>query len=163
MVQLYGFIFSSILGTIGHYLYKFTNNDKIIGFLFSKSESLYQHLKLGYTPIILWMIVENFKVLNNHYLIPIKGISLLLFTLIISIPYLLTNKLLKINNKYINLFSFYFGLFINYLSTFLLLNSIYLSLFVKILGVFSFILVIFSYFIQNITIKKSVVTHSRND
>lgn len=163
MVQLYGFIFTSILGTIGHYLYKFTNNDKIIGFLFSKSESLYQHLKLGYTPILLWMIVENFKVLNNQNLIAIKGVSLLIFTSVIAIPYFIFNKVLKKNIKFINLFSFYFGLFISYLSTFLLLNSIYLSLFIKLTGIFSFIIVISSYFIQNITIKKSVVTHSRSD
>ena len=154
MVFLYGFIFSAILGTTGHFLYKFFNNDSIIGFLFSKNENLYQHLKLGFTPILLWMIVEKFVLINNDNLITINGIGFLSFFLVVSLPYFIVNKFFHKNIPFINISSFYFALITHYFSTFLLYNSIFLSKFVNFIGISSFILVISSYFLQNLSIKK---------
>ena len=68
IIEIFGLLFSMILGTIGHFLYDLANKNKIIGFLFSKDESLIEHLKLGVTPILMWTIVELFTFnLNNLF------------------------------------------------------------------------------------------------
>ena len=156
MIYFLGILFVSFIGTLGHFLYKFTNKDKLVGFFFSVNESLYEHLKLGFTPMLLWMIVENIKLINNDNLIAIKGISFLIFTLVIAIPYFITNKLLQMNNTFINLSSFYIAVLLAYVTTFLLNNAIYLPKLLIFLGIIFFTLVIASYFISKIKIKKSV-------
>lgn len=160
MIYIFGILFTSLMGTIGHFLYKFTNKDKIIGFLFSTNESLYEHLKLGFTPMLMWMIVENFKLMNNHSLIVMKGLSMLVFILILIIPYLITAKIFHKNYTFINLASFYIGIIMSYLTTFLLNNKIYLSNVSKFVGIIVFILVIASYFVSKMKIKKRATRHA---
>lgn len=160
MVHFVGILFTAIIGTLGHYLYKLSSNNKLVGFLFAKDESLYSHLKLGFTPMLFWMIVENMKVLNNDNIIMIKGISFIIFTLVISIPYFISHKIYKKNITWLNISSFYLAIILSYITTFLLFNMIYLSYIIKYIGICSFILVIASYFIANMEIKKRVSTLS---
>ena len=73
---------ASIIGTLGHYLYKLSGNNSLVGFLFARNESTFEHLKLGITPILILSIVEKVRLLNNN-LLSIKGIQILIFSLII--------------------------------------------------------------------------------
>ena len=61
LIEFFGFLFNIILGTIGHFLYDWSNNNKIIGFFFATDESIWQHLKLDITPVLLWIIKPNSK------------------------------------------------------------------------------------------------------
>ena len=146
MIELYGFIFTSILGTIGHFLYNFTKC-KFFAFFFSHSEDLYSHLKLGTTPMLLWIIVEKSKIINNN-IIYIKGCSMMLYIIIIAIVYLL-GKLRKKEMLILNISSFYISCFLSYLLSFYLLNIIDLSFIIKFIGLLSFILIMLSYPILN--------------
>ena len=38
MIEIFGLLFSSLLGTIGHFLYNLTNKNKIVGLLFAQNE-----------------------------------------------------------------------------------------------------------------------------
>ena len=58
VLEIIGLVFSIVVGTIGHFLYDWSNQNKVIGFLFAKNESTWEHIKLGVTPIILWTLLE---------------------------------------------------------------------------------------------------------
>ena len=47
LIEIYGLLFEVFLGTIGHFLYDLSNKNSIIGFLFSRNESIWEHMKLG--------------------------------------------------------------------------------------------------------------------
>lgn len=146
MIELIGFIFTSILGTIGHFIYDWTKL-KIFKFLFAKDESLYSHLKLGITPMLLFMFVENKYFLNNS-IIFIKGYSIMLFIIIISLVYLF-GIIIKKEISSLNISSFYIATFLSYVVSFLLFNKIYFSIYIKYIGYILFGLIILSYFTIN--------------
>ena len=58
LMEVIGLVFSILLGTIGHFLYDWSNRNSLFGFLFAKNESTWEHIKLGVTPIMLWTIIE---------------------------------------------------------------------------------------------------------
>ena len=146
MIELIGFIFTSILGTFGHFIYDWTKL-KIFKFLFAKDESLYSHLKLGITPMLLFMFVENKYFLNNS-IIFIKGYSIMLFIIIISLVYLF-GIIIKKEISSLNISSFYIATFLSYVVSFLLFNKIYFPIYIKYIGYILFGLIILSYFTIN--------------
>lgn len=157
MTYILGFLFVSILGTIGHYLYDKTNKNKLIGYLFATDESLYSHMKLGFTPLLLWMFVEKCKIINNENIIAVVGISMLVFAVTISFSYILTTTIIRKGSPIINISSFYIGVLLSFIAQFLLINSISLSFYIKIVGNITFILILLSYIFQN---KMSVIKRS---
>lgn len=149
MINLLLFFISSIIGTLGHFLYKLTNNNRLIGFFFAKNESTFEHLKLGITPIFLLSIVEKIKLMNNNILI-IKGIQCLVFSSIIIIFFYGKKLLIKNNNALYNILLFYISLFISYVISFILSNMITLPISFKIIGIISIIITIASYFYSSL-------------
>lgn len=149
MIELWGFLFASTVGTIGHFLYKWSKGNAIIGFFFARNESIWSHLKLGITPILLWSIVEKRLLINNSNVWAIKGFSLIIFSAIIIIFFYLS-KLLKKENYIFNIILFYVAIFGAYLTSFLLLNSIYIPFFIKLLGLSTIFLIIFLYIYEAI-------------
>ena len=77
-IEIVGLVFSIILGTIGHFLYDLANKNIFIGFFFSKNESIFEHLKLGITPILLWTIIELLTLKSLNILFA-KFICILVF------------------------------------------------------------------------------------
>lgn len=148
MTEFILFIISSIIGTLGHFLYNIFKNN-IIGFLFAKNESTFEHLKLGITPILLLSIVEKYKFMNNNIL-AIKGFQVLVFSLIIIIFFYGRKIFIKKDNAIFNIILFYVSLFISYIISFLLLNIVYIPMWFKIVGclllVIFLILYLYSHF-----------------
>ena len=60
------FLIISILGTIGHFLYEWTNYNMLIGYISPVNESVWEHLKLLFFPAILFFIAEYFTCDNKQ-------------------------------------------------------------------------------------------------
>ena len=121
-VEIIGLVFEMILGTLGHFLYDITSHNKIIGFFFSKSENVWEHLKLGITPIILWTIIELF--INNFpNLFFAKFVSILAFSISIIILYNTIKFLFKKNILFLDILIFYISLGISSIISINLLKS----------------------------------------
>ena len=58
--KLFGFAFCCVLGTLAHFFYQWSGENIIIGALCPVNESVWEHLKLLYTPYLLWTAVEFF-------------------------------------------------------------------------------------------------------
>lgn len=144
LLELLLFLIASIIGTLGHYLYKLSRNNSLIGFFFARNESTFEHLKLGITPILILSIVEKMRLLNNN-LLSIKGIQILIFSLIIIIFYYGKKLFFKKNNAIYNITLFYIALFISYVVSFILINMVSIPITIKIVGIVSILLFIFLY------------------
>lgn len=61
-----GTIVVSVLGTVWHFVYKWSGNNFIAGFFFPVNESTWEHMKLCFFPMLLYSLYMNIK-LKNHY------------------------------------------------------------------------------------------------
>ena len=49
----------SIIGTLSHFLYEFSNHNKIVGLFTAVNESVWEHIKIALTPTFLWGIIDG--------------------------------------------------------------------------------------------------------
>ncbi len=57
---LAAFFVIALLGTLGHFIYEWTNNNYIVGLFFPVSESIWEHLKLIFYPTLIFSAAEYF-------------------------------------------------------------------------------------------------------
>lgn len=60
--NIIAFLVIGVLGTISHFLYEWTNYNKIVGYFSAVNESTFEHLKLLFFPTILFSLIEYFFV-----------------------------------------------------------------------------------------------------
>jgi uncharacterized membrane protein len=58
VIKLIGFIFIILVGTLSHFLYEWSNEISIVGFIAPVNESIWEHLKLLFFPTILYSLLE---------------------------------------------------------------------------------------------------------
>ena len=57
--SIIGFFVVSILGTLGHFVYNWTDENILAGFLFPVNESTWEHMKLAFFPMLLYVFLES--------------------------------------------------------------------------------------------------------
>ena len=80
--QIITIIISIILGTLLHFTYEWTGENKIIGIFSATNESVWEHLKLTFFPMLIFAIIGYFylrKEANNY----IEAKSIGIFTSIL--------------------------------------------------------------------------------
>ena len=118
--QIFSTIFVLVLGTLFHFTYKWSGNNKIIGIFSSVNESTWEHLKLIYFPMLITIIIGRFyfgKNISNFFCSKTIGL-LVALTFIVIFFYTYTGVLGK-NIAIIDISSFFvsvlLGEFISYL------------------------------------------------
>ena len=61
-----GIIFVLITGTLAHFVYEWTGSNTFIGFLFPINESIWEHMKLVFFPMLLYSFFMN-TTLDSDY------------------------------------------------------------------------------------------------
>ena len=85
LYELAGMIFIIFFGSILHFTFEWSGNHVIVGIFSAVNESVWEHMKLGFWPAILYLIIEYlilFKKTNNFFLAKTAGI----YTTILIIP-----------------------------------------------------------------------------
>ena len=54
------FVFSIFIGFVGHFLYEFSNHNRIVALFFAVNESTWEHIKIGLTPLLLCTFIDAF-------------------------------------------------------------------------------------------------------
>ena len=69
-LELTCFILACILGTISHFFYDWSGQNYLIGLIFPKNESTWEHLKLIFFPILFVSVLEYLflKVRTQNYI-----------------------------------------------------------------------------------------------
>ncbi len=58
--QLWGFATASLLGTLLHFLYEWTNESAIAALFSGVNESTWEHMKLLYFPLFVFALIQSF-------------------------------------------------------------------------------------------------------
>lgn len=106
--QLTGFVFTGIMGTFLHFLFDMTSGNAIAALFSAVNESIWEHMKLLFYPIILFALIEyRFwgKENPNFWCIKCKGI--LLGLLLIPVLYYTYTGLLGTSVDWFNITIFY--------------------------------------------------------
>ena len=64
--QFVGFVFTSVVGTLLHFLYEWTGERVIVGLFSAVNESIFEHMKLLFFPMLLFAFIEA-KYIGEEY------------------------------------------------------------------------------------------------
>ena len=75
------------LGSLAHFLYDLSHENKILGLFTAVNESTWEHIKIAITPTLLWSLLDGyFYGMNPNYFLA-KLTSLLILTLFIPLVF----------------------------------------------------------------------------
>lgn len=107
------FIVISVLGTLSHFVYEWSGENKIIGYFFSINESTWEHLKLLFFPTIIYSVFEYiFTKEKTESYIPSVVISLIYGMLSIVTLFYTISGVIGYNIDFINIAIYYIGVLI---------------------------------------------------
>lgn len=83
-----GIIFVLITGTISHYIYEWSGNNPVLGLFFPINESIWEHMKLLFFPMLLYSFYMNKKLKTEYPCVTSSLLFGILFgTLVIPVIY----------------------------------------------------------------------------
>ncbi len=123
MIEVLGFFFILILGTLSHFFYEWSGHKKIFALFFAVNESTWEHIKLVLGPTFLWMIIEiPFIELNNNFLLS-KLVGLLTMIIFIPIFYYAYRAIFKRNIFFLNILEFILAIGLGQMVSYIVYNS----------------------------------------
>lgn len=136
------FIISSIIailiGTFLHFFYDFSNNNILVGLLSPVNESVWEHLKLVFYPLVLFAVIT--KITRDENIFFPSSIAVLIGTITILIIHY-TFKLFGIENISIDIISYILAMLISiyfiYKSNFKANNTIGIIIIIMIVLIFA--------------------------
>ena len=74
--QFFGFGVASLLGTLLHFLYEWTGENKVAAIFSGVNESTWEHMKLLYFPLLLFAVIQSrfFKDSRSFWCVKLLGI-----------------------------------------------------------------------------------------
>ena len=122
-IHIVGFFVISVIGTLIHFTYEFSNFTYIVGLFSAVNESIFEHLKLIVFGIVIFMIYEHILYKCSNRYVFAKVIAIILgITTIISIYYtytIFTNESIVI----IDIMLFYFSVLISQIGSYMILDE----------------------------------------
>jgi len=76
---LAGIFFTIIAGTFSYFLYQWSGNNQYIGLVAPVSESVWEHMKLLFFPMLLYFLFEKLMMENYPPSLPSRNVLALLF------------------------------------------------------------------------------------
>lgn len=114
--QIAGFIFTSILGVILHFLFDWTNQNIIVASFAAVNESVFEHMKLLFFPMFLFSLVQIRyigKEYNNFWCVKLFGI--VLGVVLIPVLYYTINGIFGLTPDWVNIAIYYVAAAVAYL------------------------------------------------
>ena len=112
--NILAFFIISILGTIGHFIYRFTGNNPVAGVFFPVNESVWEHLKLIFYPTLIYSAFDHLtsKDKRGNYL-PATVFSIFWGMLYIIVIYYVSKGVIGKDVEFINIGSYYVAVIIS--------------------------------------------------
>ena len=113
--DIIGFVFVSIIGTLAHFVYEWTNKCVIAAFFCPINESPWEHL--------IWTVIQAFIMKGTKNILPAKFIGVFVgMTATLSFFYTYTGIIGR-NIDPLNIFSFFIGVFVAFLLDYIIIKS----------------------------------------
>ena len=113
--ELSGFISVIVTGTILHFMYNWTGQNRIAGFFSPVNESTWEHLKLLFMPMLLYSIVEYFAI-GNYFsnFIGAKTLGIVLGLLVIVVVFYTYTGIVGQHFLWVDILTFVLGAAVAY-------------------------------------------------
>lgn len=114
--QITGFVFTSIAGTLLHFLYDWTNQNVFAGLFSAVNESIWEHMKLLFFPLFVFVLIQSRyigKEFNNFWCVKLVGISSGL--LLIPLLYYSYTGIFGVNADWFNITIFFIAAAFSYI------------------------------------------------
>lgn len=149
--EMHGIVWIVVVGSLLHFTYELSGKSPVIGAFSPVNESLWEHLKLGYFPLLLYSIVEYWFLRGkvNSFFLP-KAIGIISMELFIIIVFYSYTLITKKANFLIDISSFILGAIICQLIS-IRLMKVHINKVLETIGLILFLLIgyIFVYFTFN--------------
>ena len=122
--QIVGFIFTVIFGTALHFAYEWSGRSPIVGVFGAVNESVWEHLKLLYVPMLLFGIAEYFlygKKLPNF--VQIRFLSILLGMAIIIVGFYTYTGIIGSHFLIVDIVLFILAVYVSYRYSYKMLRT----------------------------------------
>lgn len=160
--QVFSIIFTFILGSLLHFTYKLSGGNPIVAFFSSINESVWEHLKLLFFPMVLATIIGYFYIGKNvpNFLYS-KTIGIIISMIFMVVFFYTYTGILGKNIPIIDIASFFIATIVGEFLSYMLIvnnyrNSDLISIITLIIIFICFIF--FTYFTPNIGIFKDPIT-----
>ena len=122
--QIIGFIFVCIAGTIGHFIFKWSGKNPIVGLFFSVNESPWEHQKLIFFPFLLFTVYTAIKFRKDKQNIFFANCVAVFLGMWSILSYYYTFTYASGNNtEFINISSFFIGVAVAFIISYFLINN----------------------------------------
>ncbi len=121
--EVIGFVFTSIGGTIAHFLYELSGYNEIIGLFCSVNESVWEHLKLLFFPFMLYAVFEYFILSKPKGFFGAKLIAILAGMAVTVGIYYIYNGAVGSSPDWLNIASFFIGVGVAYLTGYAIIKN----------------------------------------
>jgi len=113
--QFFGFLFTSVIGTLLHFLYKWSGENALVALFSAINESTWEHMKILFFPMFIFAIIESrlFKEYDNFWCVKLKGI--LLGLLLIPVVFYTFNGVVGASPDFVNIAIFFITAAISYI------------------------------------------------
>ncbi|OQA52925.1 MAG: hypothetical protein BWY43_00296 [candidate division WS2 bacterium ADurb.Bin280] len=108
-----GAIFTIIFGSVSHFFYQWSNQNIVLGLFFPVNESVWEHMKMVFTPMIIFAFVDFYylrKLVKNYCFALIKQIGVAIAFIIII--FYIYSPVAQDNILAIDITSFIVGIFL---------------------------------------------------
>ena len=111
--NIIAFFVISILGTLGHFIYEWTNENYFCGLFFPVNESTWEHLKLLFFPTVIYSAAE-YLILKDKpkNFLPAVVISVICGMLTIIVSFYTVKGVLGYSIDFINIAIYYIGVLV---------------------------------------------------
>ena len=114
--QLSGFVFTSLIGTLLHFMYEWSGESIIVGLFSAINESIFEHMKLLFFPMLLFAVIEAKyigKDYDNYWCSNLIGI--LIGVGLIPVIYYTYTGIFGVNADWFNIIIFFITAAISYI------------------------------------------------
>ncbi|MBR5235863.1 MAG: hypothetical protein IKW06_00595 [Clostridia bacterium] len=147
--QVFGFIFTGVTGVILHFIFDWTNESVVVAPFSAVNESIWEHMKLLFYPMLAFAIVES-RYIGKDYksFWCVKLIGIVLGVVLIPALYYTLNGMFGLTPDYVNIAIFYVAAAISYIVEIKLMKNDIINgcLPEKAWGIFVLIAVLFTVF-----------------
>ncbi|MGN0318589.1 MAG: DUF6512 family protein [Lachnospira sp.] len=138
-----GIVFTLIIGTLMHFVYEWSGNNPIVGLIAPVNESVWEHMKLIFFPILIHSLFMNNQ-LKNEYpcVMSATSFGILLGTLLIPVIFYVYTGILGYNLMILDIGTFVVSVLIAFYAIYKLTISCKLKNYLTLLRVMVLLLAI---------------------
>ena len=118
-----GIIFVSVLGTLAHFLYELSSFSTLVGLFTPVNESIWEHLKLLFFPVLLFSVIEYFVRNKKKCFVCSRTIALFIGMLFIVVAFYTISGVIGKAYDWVNIAIYYVSVLIVFLGSELLIKN----------------------------------------